>query len=202
MTAIMTAIMTDEKLLHKASRGDEAAFLMLYERHRATVFRFAYRMLGSVELAEEATHDCFLGLLKAPARFDPARGAALSTYLYAAVRNLSAKHFRRHGGDVSVEEIESASSSVEHDGPLRKLLDAELSEEVQRAVAALPPLQREVIVLFEYEGLTLAEVAAVVGADTGTIKSRLRRGREGLRRTLSHHFKSTGGVAPAKRVFK
>ncbi|MCA1636478.1 MAG: sigma-70 family RNA polymerase sigma factor [Acidobacteria bacterium] len=194
--------MTDEKLLHKASRGDEAAFLALYERHCATVFRFAYRMLSSVELAEEVTHDCFLGLLKAPTRFDPARGAALSTYLYAAVRNLSAKHFRRHGGEVSVEDSQGELVSVEHEGPLRRLLAAELSEEVQRAVAALPPLQREVIVLFEYEGLTLAEVAAVVGADTGAVKSRLRRAREGLRRALAHHFKSNGGVAPAKRVFK
>ncbi|MBA3240231.1 MAG: sigma-70 family RNA polymerase sigma factor, partial [Acidobacteria bacterium] len=114
----MTATMTDEKLLHKASRGDEAAFRILYERHRATVFRFAYRMLGSVELAEEVTHDCFLGLLKAPARFDPARGASLSTYLYAAVRNLSAKHFRRHGGDVSIEDIEGEPTPVEHEGPL------------------------------------------------------------------------------------
>ena len=194
--------MTDEKLLQKAGRGDEAAFMLLYERHRATVYRFAYRMLGSEALAEEVTHDCFLGLLKTPARFDPARGAALRTYLYAAARNLSAKHFRRHGGDVSVEELEGQLSSVERDGPLRRLLDAELSEEVQRAVAALPPLQREVIVLFEYEELSLAEVAAVVGADTGTVKSRLQRARENLRRALAHHFKSPGGVVPAKRVYK
>ena len=177
--------------------------MLLYERHRACVYRFAYRMLGSEALAEEVTHDCFLGLLKTPARFDPARGAALRTYLYAAVRNLSAKHFRRHGGDVSVEELlEGELSSVERDGPLRRLLDAELSEEVRRAVAALPPLQREVVVLFEYEGLSLAEVSAVVGADTGTVKSRLQRARENLRRVLAHHFKSPGGVVPAKRVFK
>lgn len=194
--------MTDEKLLQKAGRGDEAAFMLLYERHRAAVHRFAYRMLGSESLAEEVTHDCFLGLLKTPARFDPARGAALRTYLYAAVRNLSAKHFRRHGGDVPVEELDGELPSVEREGPLRRLLDAELSEEVRGAVAALPPLQREVIVLFEYEELSLAEVSAVVGADTGTVKSRLQRARENLRRALAHHFKSDGGVVPAKRVFK
>ena len=121
------ARMTDEKLLQKAGRGDEAAFMLLYERHRACVYRFAYRMLNSEALAEEVTHDCFLGLLKTPARFDPARGAALRTYLYAAVRNLSAKHFRRHGGDVSVEELEGELSSVECEGPLRRLLDGEFA---------------------------------------------------------------------------
>ncbi|HKG16014.1 MAG TPA: sigma factor, partial [Pyrinomonadaceae bacterium] len=81
--------MTDEKLLQRAGRGDEAAFLTLYERHRDTVFRFAYRMLGSAALAEEVAHDCFLSLVRRPDAFDPSR-AALRTYLYAAVRNLSA----------------------------------------------------------------------------------------------------------------
>jgi len=190
--------MTDETLLHKACRGDEAAFLALYERHRETVFRFAFRMLGSAALAEEVTHDCFLSLVSPPLRFDPSR-AALRTYLYAAVRNLSSKHFRRHGGELPVEDVEEALAAPERDEPLRKVLEAELSEEVRRAVAALPPLQREVVVLFEYEELSLAEVAAVVGADTGTVKSRLHRARQGLRRALAPYFKS-GGVSAAEKV--
>src|SRR5215207_6000642 len=116
--------MTDEKLMQKAGRGDEAAFLALYERHRDTVFRFAYRMLGSAALAEEITHDCFLSLVRRPDAFDPAR---------AAVRNLSAKHLRRHGGEFSVEDLEDEPEAEEREGPLRRLLDAELSEEVRKA---------------------------------------------------------------------
>ena len=193
--------MTDEILLEKACRGDEAAFLALYERHRAPVFRFAFRMLGSAALAEEVAHDCFLSLVSRPDRFDPSRGASLRTYLYAAARNLSAKHFRRHGADVPVEDVEDGLVAPERDEPLRKILAAELSGEVRRAVAALPPLQREVVVLFEYEELSLAEVAAVVGADMGTVKSRLHRARQGLRRALAPYFKSGGGVAPAEKVY-
>lgn len=192
--------MTDEKLLSRASRGDEAAFLLLYERHRERVFRFAYRLLGSAALAEEVTHDCFLGLLKHPRRFDPSR-ASLSTYLYAAARNLAGKLFRRRGGEFPVEELEDELCAVEGEEPLRRLLDAELSEEVRRAVADLPPLQREVIVLVEYEELTLAEAAAVVGSDVGTVKSRLHRARQRLRRALAHYLKS-GGVASAGKVRK
>ncbi|MDT7687336.1 MAG: hypothetical protein QOJ70_762 [Acidobacteriota bacterium] len=192
--------MTDEKLLHKAGRGDEAAFLVLYERHRDTVFRFAYRMLGSAALAEEVTHDCFLSLVRRPDAFDPAR-ASLSTYLYAAVRNLTAKHLRRHGGEFSVDDLTDEPAAEEREGPLSLLLEAELSDEVRKAVMALPPLQREVIVLVEFEELTLAETAAVVGADVGTIKSRLHRARRRLRRTLSFYFKSqSGGVASAGKV--
>jgi RNA polymerase sigma-70 factor (ECF subfamily) len=193
--------MTDEKLLQQASCGDEAAFLALYERHRGTVFRFAYRMLGSAALAEELTHDCFLDLARRPAAFDPSR-AALRTYLYAAVRNLAAKHFRRHGGEFPFDDLEDEPAAAEREGPLRKILDAELSEEVRKAIAALPPLQREVVVLVEYEELSLAETAAIVGADVGTVKSRLHRARAGLRRALSFYFKSDGGVVSAEKVCK
>ena len=189
--------MTDEKLLQRAGRGDEAAFLALYERHRGAVFRFAYRMLGSAAVAEEITHDCFLSLVRRPEGFDPSR-ASLRTYLYAAVRNLSAKHLRRHGGEFPVAELEDEPATAEREGPLRRLLDAELSEEVRRAVAALPPLQREVVVLVEYEELSLAETAEVVGADVGTVKSRLHRARRRLRRALAFYFKSDGGVASAE----
>jgi RNA polymerase sigma-70 factor (ECF subfamily) len=192
--------MTDEKLLHKAGRGDEAAFLALYERHRDTVFRFAYRMLGSTALAEEVTHDCFLSLVRRPDAFDPTR-AALRTYLYAAVRNLAAKHFRQRGGEFSMDDLEDEPATDEHEGPLSQLLDAELSEEVRKAVTALPPLQREVVILVEYEELTLAETASIVGADIGTVKSRLHRARRRLRRALSFYFKSHGGgVASAGKV--
>ena len=61
----------------------------------------------------------------------------------------------------------------------------ETSVIVAEAVQALPPLQREVVILFEYEGLTLDEVARAVEAETGTVKSRLHRARQNLRRMLA-----------------
>ncbi|HYE13918.1 MAG TPA: RNA polymerase sigma factor [Pyrinomonadaceae bacterium] len=188
--------MTDEELLRMAARGDESAFLTLYERHKGAVFRFAFRMLGSAALAEEVTHDCFVGLVRAPARFDASR-AALRTYLYAAARNLACKHFRRRGTEFPFEEADDALPADESEGPLRKLLDAELASEVRRAVSQLPPLQREVVVLVEYEELTLAEAAAVVGADVGAVKSRLHRARQSLRRSLSFYIKRNGGAVSA-----
>src|SRR5215210_4522189 len=125
--------MTDERLLKDASRGDEAAFLVLYQRHRDAVFRFAYRLTGAVALAEDVTHDCFLSLIRAPARFDPSR-AALRTYLYAAVRNLSLKHLRPASAEVTLEDLTEEPSGPEVEQPLRQLLDEELSAEVRKAV--------------------------------------------------------------------
>ena len=173
---------TDEALLERARRGEEAAFLVLYERHRDGVYRFAYRLLGSTALAEEIAHDCFLDLLRRPHAFNPAR-ATLRTYLYAAARNLALKHFRHV--ELTLEGAGVAECASHAREPLEELLAAELAEAVHRAVVSLPPLQREALVLFEYEELSLAEVAAVVDADVGVVKARLARARANLRTRLA-----------------
>jgi len=182
--------MTDERLLKSAGRGDEAAFRVLYQRHRDAVFRFAYRFTGSIAAAEDVTHDCFLSLLKSPERFDPSR-AQLRTYLYAAARNLSFKHLRPTSAEVTLEELTVEPSGPETEQPLRQLLKEELSAEVQKAVASLPPLQREALVLFEYEELSLAEIALVTGTETGVVKSRLHRARGKLRQLLAPYLKGS-----------
>ena len=82
--------------------------------------------------------------------------------------------------------------------PLSKLLDEELSAEVRKAVADLPVLQREALILFEYEELSLAEIAAIVGADVGAVKARLHRARAQLRRMLAPRFASNPVVVPAR----
>jgi RNA polymerase sigma-70 factor (ECF subfamily) len=67
--------------------------------------------------------------------------------------------------------------------------EAGVRDAVHSAVAALPLLQREAVVLFEFEGLSLEEVAAAAGCDAGTVKSRLFRARERLRRALAPYAK-------------
>lgn len=183
---------TDAQLLERASRGDEEAFLLLYRGHRETVFRFAYRLLGTTEAAEDVTQDCFLSVLKHPERFDERR-ASLRTYLCAAARNLALKQFRRAERETAVEDatLELPGYAVAPEPPLRKVLDEELAEKVRAAVAELPPLQREALVLFEYEEFSLGEIAQIAGTDTGTIKARLYRARERLRRTLAPYVKTS-----------
>jgi RNA polymerase sigma-70 factor (ECF subfamily) len=185
--------MTDERLLEQAASGDETAFAVIYERHRGLVFRFAYRLSQSREVAEEITHDCFLSLIKEPQRFKTdGQRASLRTYLCAAARNLVLKRLRRAGAETAIDDFSEQLAAAESQGPLRLLLDAEFSEAVRKAVGELPPLQREALILFEYEELSLAEIAEVAGADVGTVKSRLHRAREGLRIALAPYFKSVG----------
>jgi RNA polymerase sigma-70 factor, ECF subfamily len=147
-----------------------------FDRYHAAVFSFAYRLTRRADAAEDITQECFLSVIRAPDRYDTARGN-MRTFLFAITRNLSLKYYRDRGPEPV--DLEDAPASADP----RPLLD--VSTAVARAITALPHLQREALVLFEYEGATLEEIAQIVNADTGTVKSRLHRARERLRRELA-----------------
>ena len=190
---------TDERLLEQAANGDTAAFQILYERYRDPIFRFAYRLLGSVEAAEDVAHDCFLSLIKQPGRFDSTR-ASLRTYIYAAARHLAAKRYNSFARETDIEGLAEEPRVADRHEPIRRVLDDELAGEVERAIASLPPLQREALVLFEYEDLSLSEIAAIVGADSGAVKARLFRAREKLRARLDRYFRIGRETATVRRA--
>lgn len=99
-----------------------------------------------------------------------------------------------------MDELKAEPVASERHHPMRQVLDDELSGEVKRAVAALPQLQREALILFEYEELSLSEVAAIVGADVGTVKGRLFRAREKLRQELAQYFNIDREIVTVERA--
>jgi RNA polymerase sigma-70 factor (ECF subfamily) len=155
----------------------DAEFQAVFDEHKDAVYRFAWRMSGSPAAAEDITQDVFVGLLRYPDRFDPARGP-LRAFLLGIARNVTLKRWRKEHRYEPLDDEAVVAESVD-------LERGEVGDMVGRAVRALRPLQREVVVLVEYEGLTLAEVARAVDADVGTVKSRLHRARENLRRMLA-----------------
>ncbi|MGH9875146.1 MAG: RNA polymerase sigma factor [Pyrinomonadaceae bacterium] len=186
-------------MLARAGAGNPAAFIQLYERHRAAIFRFSYRLSGSVEEAEDITHDCFLSLIRKPGNFQPGR-ASLRTYLLSAARNLWMKHLRGSGRESAVDEFDENHFISQDKEPLDRLLDDELSVKVREAVSSLPPLQREALVLFEYEGLALSEIASIIGTDVGAVKSRLYRAREGLRNILRPYLETNRELNTSREI--
>jgi len=190
---------TDELLLASAGAGDSTAFIQLYETHRAAIFRFSYRLTGSVELAEDITHDCFLSLIRRPQGFQGGQ-ASLRTYLLAAARNLWLKQLRSAGREWAMDELEDDRFVSFERAPLTRLLDDELSEKVREAVSALPPLQREALVMFEYEGLPLSEIANISGTDVGAVKSRLHRARQRLRVILGPYVNTSMELNTSREI--
>jgi RNA polymerase sigma-70 factor, ECF subfamily len=171
----------DDVLLRHAAKGDEEAFTLLYRRHQAAMYRFALRMTGNVWAAEEIVQDVFMTLMRAPKKYDSARGT-LGGYLYGIARNRVMKHLERLPREVSLEEKNEDGS-----GPGIVLQDAstpashaekrERADHVRAAVLDLPAEFREAVVLCELEELSYEEAAQVAGCPIGTIRSRLHRAR-------------------------
>jgi RNA polymerase sigma-70 factor (ECF subfamily) len=182
----------DARLLAGARRGEEPAFLALYQRHRTPVFRFAWRFTGSVHTAEDVTQECFLALF-AGAAFDPKQGS-LRTYLFGIARHLAMRRVR-----IEERESEEPADAAAPCDTLGDLIGRERSAVVERAVAALPPLQKEALILFEYEDLSLEEIAEIVGVEVGAVKARLHRARETLRRQLAPLVDPKNAPCPGRR---
>jgi RNA polymerase sigma-70 factor (ECF subfamily) len=138
-------------------------------------------------------------LIRKPENYRPER-ASLKTYLYAAARNLALKHFRSQGRETGMDEIAEELQEAPSRGPLRRLLDEELATQVREAILSLPPLQREALILFQYEGLSLSEVAEIEGTDVGAVKARLYRAREGLRRILSPYLRDNQELNTGREI--
>ena len=135
---------TDAALLRATAAGDEEAFLEIYRRYQDRVFRFASRMTGSREAAEDVTHNCFASLLERPRGFEPGR-SGLGTYLCAAARNQSLTHARRTWREASGMSGPDHRAAREP-GPLDLVLAHERGRMVREALLRLAPLHREVVI--------------------------------------------------------
>ncbi len=145
--------------------------------HKDVIFRFAWRMTTSAAAAEDITQEVFLGLLHGNVRFDEARGP-LRGFLLGVARNLALKRLRSESRWEALAEDQFVAHPLTLDG-------FEIGEAVGHAVGSLPPMQREVLILAEYEGCSLDEIARAVDTNVGAVKSRLHRARENLRRMLA-----------------
>jgi RNA polymerase sigma-70 factor, ECF subfamily len=171
----------DDVLLLRAAKGDEDAFVLLYRRHQAAVYRFALRMTGNAWSAEEITQDVFMTLMKEPKKYDATRGA-VGAYLYGIARNRVMKHLERMPREVSLDEKNANGTDareIAHDSrtPAQWAEQSERRNQVRAAVVELPAEFREVVVLCELEEMSYEEAAEMIGCPIGTIRSRLHRAR-------------------------
>ena len=173
---------------------DAKTFERVYELYGRKVFGFAYRMLGDQSIAEDFTHETFMVIILHPERYQAERGSLL-TFLCAIVRNHVLKYFRRQG-----VEISDSFDKVDHvikdndrrNNPLSTLLEKELAEKVSESISTLPVLQREALILREFQDLSYEEISIVTNSRVSVIKARLYRARQTLKTRLSGYMKSRG----------
>lgn len=187
----------DAELIRRARHGDRDAFAEIYRRYHRVVFRFASTMSGSASIAEDATQETFVALMRDLHRYDAAR-AGLSTYLYGVVRNITRDRLRKERRFVDLESAaQSAPEPATSDDPGEALAHAQQLARLRQVIAALPSRYREVVILCELHGVSYAEAAAIVKAPVGTVRSRLHRARRLMAEQIhsSGHATAIVGVA-------
>lgn len=166
----------------------DTEFQVAFNEHKDAVYRFAWRMTSSATAAEDIVQDVFLSLLRLPHRFDPVRGT-MRSFLMGIARNIALKRWRDEHRWEELGDDQFVVQPVD-------VASREIAEIVGSAVGSLPPLQREVLILAEYEELSLEEIARAVESEIGTVKSRLHRARENLKRMLAPLIAQTNTQNP------
>jgi RNA polymerase sigma-70 factor (ECF subfamily) len=176
----------DAALVQGVAAREEAALAELYRRHAAGAFAVAARILRHSEQAEDVVQDLFVRLWDHPGQFDAARGS-LRSFLLLQARTRSLDVLRAEGARRRREHADGvADLAVDRAGdPEVETLAGVAVGEVRAAISVLTPTEREAIELAFFGGLTYREVAQVLGAPEGTVKSRIRLGLQRMRRTLS-----------------
>lgn len=157
--------------------GDSAAFAALYDRLATRLFNTARTMTNSLPDAEDTVHDLFVELARCRDRL--ARVADLDAYIFTMLRHAVSRRRRRH--DVDRRAIDTVGRRRADAGLLTTQPARPADDSLTRAVAALPPAQREVLALKIDGGLTFAEIAAVIGTSINTAASRYRYAVEKIR---------------------
>ncbi len=184
----------DERLMLAFRKGDVRAFDTLVRRHRGPVFNFILRFTGNRQRAEDVLQETWLKVVRNAGEYEAK--AKFTTWVYTIARNLCVDSARKESYR-QVESLEAPTGSVEEGRPLSELLpDGANSPErgahnirlrplLEAALRALPPEQREVFILREFNGVPFKEIAEVTGVAEPTVKSRMRYALEGLRKRLA-----------------
>jgi RNA polymerase sigma-70 factor (ECF subfamily) len=180
---------SDDALLAEARAGDRQALELLLERHQAQVYRFGMKMCRNPEDAKDVLQDTLLTLARGVRDF---RGASsISTWLYTVARSFCIKKHRRSkfapDEESSLETGAAAEARGLPDpagGADEVLAGKQVERALERAIGALEPMYREVLLLRDVEGLTAPEVADVLGVTPQAVKSRLHRARLSVRERI------------------
>ena len=187
-------ILSDEALMERTGRGDEAAYRIIVERHLSRSLGFATRMLGDRADGEEVMQEAFLKLWRGAPSWE-AGGARFTTWFYRVVLNLCIDRQRkRRGRQVPIED--AGDPQDERQGAEADLHDRQVSRQIDGALAQLPDRQREALSLCYLQGLSNKEAADVLQMNIKALESLLTRGRAALKQKLGHLRTELTGVEP------
>lgn len=174
------------------AKHEEQALGALYDATLGKVFAVALRITGKPESAEEVVTDVYMQVWRDAAKYDATRGKAL-TWLLTICRSRALDLLRRSDPALLHEDPESLSVDLPHaDDPQDLLLTLERQSKVHAALETLNPIQRQMVALAFFKGLSHQEIADHSGLPLGTVKTHLRKALEALHDTLT--LTQTSGI--------
>ena len=187
----------DAELIEQFQNGDTAAFDALFTRYQKRTFRLVQRFVSNPEDASDLTQDAFirayqgLGDFKSQCQF--------YSWLYRITVNLCIDFLRKksrsevllYDSDDSGELPMANIADPRSESPAKAVENKELRTHIRKAVRRLPPKQRQIFVLRHWNGLSLKDIAAVVGRSDGTVKAHLLHAHRNLRKHLRPYLRET-----------
>ncbi|HZQ46343.1 MAG TPA: sigma-70 family RNA polymerase sigma factor [Verrucomicrobiae bacterium] len=189
----------DAELMLRAKRGDDAAFAELVDKYKQPVMNLSYRILRDATEAEDLAQNAFVQAYKSAERYTAS--AKFSTWLFTIARNLCLNEIRRRSRHPA-DSLEAGGSGDSDEQPARQyedvkttlptdsLLQAELQQKIEQALAELPEPQRTAILLCRRDDMSYEDIAAVVGCSLSATKSLIHRGRETLKEKLKPYLRT------------
>ena len=178
-------LLADEELMARAAAGNDRAFEELYHRYARRLKGFFFMQLGGdEELAADATHDVFLRAYEARSRYQ--EGRSVSTWLFTIAYNLCRNHYRSNAYEAQLLATLDAEPISEQQ--IEVQLDAAtLDEALAQVLSELPAPLHQLFSLHYQEELTIPQVAEIVGIPEGTVKSRLHKTMNIIRKKLKKY---------------
>lgn len=204
----------DAAVVLRMAAGSEAALETLYDRYAASIYAAAYRLTSDRGTAEEVVQETFLALWNRAETFDP-RAGSLAAWLHAIARNRTIDRHRAAGRRPTLVALSSAAAPDEDaaqaldrlvaggsivggatpsPGPEQALAAVEVHQAIDTALAAMPEVERTVILLAYQDELSQSEIAVRLGWPLGTVKTRTRRALQRLREGLGAEFGPGAGL--------
>ncbi len=210
LTPEQEAALEDERLISGLQLGDEKAYERLIQRFQTPVYNLAWRLVNDPADASDVVQEVFLKVFRNIGHFR--RDSSLRTWVYRIAVNESHNRrrwlFRHRRGETGIEENFDDSEGRERplmdmgETPFDFTMNREAQILLEEGLAAINPVFRAALVLREVEDMSYEEIAEILEVSLGTVKSRIMRGREALRRYLADRLETTSALQLVPRTVK
>jgi RNA polymerase sigma-70 factor, ECF subfamily len=177
---------TDAELMSRARSGDHDAFAAIVDRYKDSLVNYMTHLSGSRDKGEDVAQEAFIRLYQSRASYD--EQGKLAPYLFRIATNHFRSELRRAKRWKLMMLDFSNDDAAGSPTPYAEMMQSELQQKLSAELSALPVHYRSAIVLRELEGWSYDEIARALECSTGTVKSRINRGRERLRQALAPYW--------------